>query len=337
MRVALLLSAGALLHAPFLSDHIPEERHLQNQSKFESTRLSGSLIFVAALLAPLVASAQTLPNHPPSISGVAPATTIAGQLYSFQPSASDADGNTLVFSVTDKPVWASLNKATGRLSGTPTSAQAGVYGAIEISVSDGYTRTKLPKFSITVAANALANHPPSISGTPVPTVAAGSGYSFVPSATDADGNPLVFSVTSKPSWADLNKATGRLTGVPTNAQAGSYEEIEISVSDGYSRVSLPKFTITVTPTAPTTRTVTLSWTPPLVNTDGTTLTDLSGYRILYGSVSHQYGHSIDVNNAGLTRYVLENLPAGTYYFAMTARNTAGSESDASVEVRADLT
>jgi ABC-type Fe2+-enterobactin transport system substrate-binding protein len=246
------------------------------------------------------------------------------------------DGDSLVFSSTDKPIWASLNKVTGRLTGTPTSAQAGLYQAIEISVSDGYTRTKLPKFSVTVIANSEANRAPSISGTPIGTVVAGQGYSFLPTASDADGDTLVFSVTSKPSWASLNKATGRLTGTPTNAQAGMYEEIEISVSDGSASAKLPKYTIEVSADVAISHTVTLSWLPPTTNTDGTTLTDLAGYRILYGSQSGKYVQSVDVNSAGLTRYVLESLPSGTYYFAMTARNSGGSESAVSAEVRIDL-
>ena len=308
---------------------------MQNGVIFQSTRLATSLVCLAAFLAPVGAVAQTASNHAPTITGVAAATVTAGQLYSFQPSATDADGNTLVFSVTDKPAWASLNKATGRFSGTPTNEQTGVYQSIEVSVSDGYTRTKLPKFSITVAANPLANHAPSITGSPVATVAAGSGYSFTPTAMDADNNPLVFSITSKPTWSTLDKVTGRLTGTPTNAQAGSYEEIEISVSDGQKRVSLPKFSITVTPAAPVDHAVTIAWMAPLVNTDGTILTNLSGYRILYGTQPGVYKNSVNVEN-GLTSYRLDNLPAGTYYFAMTSRNAAGAESDVSVEIRVEI-
>jgi hypothetical protein len=295
---------------------------------------------VSALCAPSVSNpfATLTTNSAPTISGTPPATVAVGQTYSFQPTANDADGNILVFSITDKPVWASLNKATGRLTGTPTLAQVGVYAAIEISVFDGTLRTKMPKFTITVTSGSTGgNLAPVISGTPVPTVAAGQGYSFQPTATDANGDTLVFSITGRPAWALLNKATGRLTGTPTAAQVGLYDNIDISVTDGTTNVRLPKFAITVTAGLPVVHNATLSWQAPTTNTDGTTLTNLSGYRIVYGTQAGQYTNSVAVSNVGITRYVVENLASGRYYFAVIALNGAGAQSDPSGEVSIDLT
>ncbi len=181
-----------------------------------------------------------------------------------------------------------------------------------------------------------ANRAPSIDGTAITTVTAGQGYSFQPSATDADGDDLQFFASSIPSWASLDAATGRLSGVPTDAQAGSYEEIEISVSDGSLTAKLAPFSITVMPGAPSNHAVTVSWQPPTVNDDGTTLTNLSGYRIVYGDKPGVYSKSIDVTSAGLTRHLVENLSAGRYYFAMVALNSDGAESDLSAEVSIEL-
>jgi hypothetical protein len=48
-------------------------------------------------------------NNPPQISGN-PATEIAvGSSYGFTPAASDPEGNNLVFSISNKPAWASFN------------------------------------------------------------------------------------------------------------------------------------------------------------------------------------------------------------------------------------
>ena len=307
---------------------------MRNRLESRSARVTHLLIVGAAILLPFNALCAT---GFPSISGTAANTVVAGHTYEFQPSATGANGATLVFSVTDKPVWARLDRSTGRFWGTPTLTQAGVYGAIEISVSDGTTRTKLPKFAITVTPGTLAgSHVPVISGTAPPTVVAGHGYSFQPTASDSPGNQLVFSITSRPEWATLDKATGRLTGIPTNAQAGSYEEIEISVSDGSVRAQLPKFTITVTPGAPVDQSITVAWVAPSLNTDGTALTNLGGYRIVYGSQPGKYTNSINLT-AGLSIYQLDNLPPGTYYLAMMARTTDGVESAPSGEVSVTLT
>lgn len=77
---------------------------------------------------------------------------------------------------------------------------------------------------------------------------------------------------------------------------------------------------------------TLNWTPPTENTDGTPLTNLAGYDIHYGTESGDYTQSIPVNNPGLATYVVDNLTPGTYYFSVSAVNSAGTESPVSSEV-----
>jgi len=76
--------------------------------------------------------------------------------------------------------------------------------------------------------------------------------------------------------------------------------------------------------------VSLSWTAPTTNTNGTPLTDLAGYKIYYGTSSGNYSQNIDVGN--VTTYTLSNLAAGSYYFAATAYDTAGNQSAFSNEV-----
>ena len=71
---------------------------------------------------------------------------------------------------------------------------------------------------------------------------------------------------------------------------------------------------------------TLSWTPPTSNTDGTALTNLAGYRIHYGTSPAALTSTIQIANPGLSRYTLSNLSSGTYYFAVRAYTSAGSES-----------
>ncbi len=88
-------------------------------------------------------------NHAPSISGNAPTQLDTRQTYDFRPVAQDADANdTLLFSIQNKPSWASFNQQTGQLGGTPTTAAT--YGNIIISVSDGKLSSSLPPFSIRV-------------------------------------------------------------------------------------------------------------------------------------------------------------------------------------------
>jgi gliding motility-associated-like protein len=89
-------------------------------------------------------------NYPPTITGSAATSVKPGEMYSFQPSAGDVDGDQLTFSITNKPSWANFNPATGALSGTPLRSNEGVYNNIVISVTDGTASVSLPAFAIEV-------------------------------------------------------------------------------------------------------------------------------------------------------------------------------------------
>ncbi len=80
--------------------------------------------------------------------------------------------------------------------------------------------------------------------------------------------------------------------------------------------------------------VSLSWDAPTTNEDGTPLTDLAGYTVYYGIESANYTENIDVGN--VLTYTVTNLSDGTYYFAVTAYDTSGNESDYSNEVNESI-
>jgi hypothetical protein len=273
-------------------------------------------------LAPFSITVSSTGNRAPTISGTPPTAVTAGKPYVFQPAAADADKNTLGFSIQNKPVWAMFSSSTGQLSGTPTSAQVGTYTNIVISVSDGKANAALAPLAITVSS--APNNAPTISGSPPSSVNAGSAYAFRPVAADANGDKLTFSIANKPAWAAFSTSTGQLSGTPMSASAGTYANVVISVSDGKASAALAPFAITVADT--TSGAASLTWTPPTQNTDGTTLTNLAGYRIVYGAAASQLTQTIQLTNAGLSSYVVENLAPGTYYFAIRAYTSSGAES-----------
>jgi hypothetical protein len=176
-----------------------------------------------------------------------------------------------------------------------------------------------------------------ISGTPGTSVAANRYYGFQSWATDNDHRAVTYSIKNKPSWATFDTKYGHLYGIPTSANVGTYSSIVISASDGISSASLAPFSIQVTGTATssgsgstsTTGSATVTWTPPLQNTNGSTLTNLAGFTISYGTNSSSLSSTIKVANAGLTRYVIDGLAAGTYYFAVAAYNSSGQTSSLS--------
>jgi len=122
----------------------------------------------------------TTTNRSPSISGSPTTTAKTSVAYSFQPVASDPDGDALSFEIRAKPDWATFDGSTGRLSGTPADGDTGTYANIQILVSDGKAQASLPTFTITVSAPVvgaatLSWQPPSLNedGTPLTDL---SGY-----------------------------------------------------------------------------------------------------------------------------------------------------------------
>jgi len=302
-------------------------RHSNSKQPAWTHRLAICACALAAILAATSAHARTRWYLRPTISGAPPTTDVVGQTYSFKPSASGPRGYTLTFSISGKPAWASFNTATGQLTGTPTTANVGSFAKIAISVSDGVARASLSPFTITVSAPATSNTntAPTISGTPATTDVAGTAYTFTPKASDTDGDPLSFSVQNLPPWATFSIATGTLSGTPASANAGTYSNIVISVSDGQTSVALPAFSIAVTQPV-TSGSATLTWTAPTTNTDGSALTDLAGYHIYYGNSPSALSTMIDIASAGTLSYTVSSLASGTWYFAISAYTTSGLQS-----------
>lgn len=81
--------------------------------------------------------------------------------------------------------------------------------------------------------------------------------------------------------------------------------------------------------------LTIAWSSPAANSDGTPLGGLVGYRVYYGlgpsgaAAPPCNGAYVDVSNVG--SYRLEGLSDGLYYIQVTARNSAGFESQCSNE------
>lgn len=164
-------------------------------------------------------------------------------------------------------------------------------------------------------------------GQPPTTVAPGSEYYFNMNATGGDQASLAFSIANKPSWATFNTATGELKGKPS--AVGTFAQIVVSVTDGVNSTSSKPFTIEVADSSvvKTTTGARLSWSAPMENVDGSSLEDLSGYAVRYGTSASALDQKITIGSAVVTSYTIGGLKAGqTYYFAVaavTAQNVEG--------------
>jgi len=275
----------------------------------------------ATSLTPFNIVVTTPTNGTPAIGGSPATTASVGSTYTFQPAGSDPDGDALGYSIQNRPSWASFNTSTGVLTGTPTAA--GTFSNIIISASDGKATASLAAFAIVVSQS--VNGAPTLTGSPATTVAVGSAYTFQPVAKDPNGDTLTWAIANKPSWATFSTTTGKLTGTPLSA--GTFANIAITVTDGKSGVTLPAFTITASQT--TLGSASLSWEAPTQNVDGTALGNLAGFRIVYGTSAGALNQTVEIANPSVSSYVIGNLAPATWYFAVKAYASNGTESSLS--------
>ena len=76
-------------------------------------------------------------DQPPVLMAIGNKSVNEGVALSFTISASDADGDALMYSVSNLPVGATFNTATRTFSWTPSQSQAGIYTGVHFQVSDG--------------------------------------------------------------------------------------------------------------------------------------------------------------------------------------------------------
>lgn len=178
-------------------------------------------------------------NNTPVILGNPHSSITAGSSYSFTPVAYDYDGDSLSFSITGIPAWASFNTLNGTISGTPSASDAGTYNIV-ITVSDGRGGSSECSFSVTVNATNSAPVLPSNNFDAVINI--NTPYQIQITAYDPDGDSITYSATGLPSWLNLNASTGLLSGTPLSS---GEHLISYTATDSRSAHSTITFTINV--------------------------------------------------------------------------------------------
>lgn len=112
------------------------------------------------------------------------------------------------------------------------------------------------------------------------------------------------------NWSGMQGASKTLTN------AGWYPRSQIQ----FSTTPPPP------PPPPATGSATLAWTPPTQNDDGSALTNLAGYRIVYGTSPTALTQTVQVANPSASTYVVNGLASGTWYFGVRAYDSTGAES-----------
>jgi Fibronectin type III domain len=89
------------------------------------------------------------------------------------------------------------------------------------------------------------------------------------------------------------------------------------------------------PPAPGTAQV--SWEAPTATISGTSLTNLAGYTVFYGTSPAALNQSVNVTDPTATSFTVSGLTSGTWYFTVAAYSADGTESQPSEVVSATVT
>ncbi len=154
---------------------------------------------------------------------------------------------------------------------------------------------------------------PVITSTPVLTATRGQPYSYQVIATDADGGPLTYSLTTAPAGMTINSASGLVSWLPGQGQTGA-NPVALRVTDPTARFTPQSYTITVaaaTGTAPTiTSTPSLTATYGVPYTYQVTATDPEGGPFTYSLPTAPAGMTINATT-GLVSWTPTKAQVGT--------------------------
>jgi len=131
-------------------------------------------------------------------------------------------------------------------------------------------------------------------------------------------------------WNLVGHVVLRVTskGGPNAAMSGLFFGTSVAAA-APAPAPAPAPSPTPAPSPAPTYSISISWTTPLLNSDGSSLTDIKGYVVRYGTSPSNLSQSVSVQGASMTSATISGLAAGTYYVAVATVNSAGTTSTAS--------
>ncbi|MDP3986609.1 MAG: putative Ig domain-containing protein [Nanoarchaeota archaeon] len=185
-------------------------------------------------------------NNKPIITSTPVTQVNENTAYSYPVTGTDADGDSLTYSLTQAPSWLSINPSTGLVTGTAPSVDVDSLNVIRIRISDGKEFTE-QTYILTVKnvpEGTQTNNAPVIISVPVTQINEGQTYSHRIRATDADEDTLTYSLLQNPNWLSINSQTGLITGTAPQVNANTDYTIRARVTDG-EKSATQTYTLTV--------------------------------------------------------------------------------------------
>ena len=198
---------------------------------------NGAYARISALTSFIVVSE----NNPPVITEMTDTTIYEGDLFTRQVYANDADGDTLIYILVSSPAGMKIGSSSGEINWTPDFDQSDDY-TVTVKVEDGKGGEDTKSFLLAVI---NINRAPVLLQIGNKEVSEGDTLTFIVSATDDDGDSLIFSVEDLPVGATFDSTNGDFYWAPTYEQSGIYNPT-FSVTDNGSPPLSDSETIAIT-------------------------------------------------------------------------------------------
>lgn len=319
-----------------------------------------TVLIVAGILGGLLSTGEiwAFPYSPSTLTFTAavgatspPAQTVIFTKKSFVPKNWTATAASSWLMLTPASGTISTEQDTVSVQVNTSGLSAGTYGSsfnIAVSSKNGGIQTATIPVTFVVSTSSTSTTStsstttPSISLNPISLSFSGTASGANPLAQTINllnptGGTLSWTLAESAPWLALNITTGTTTtevdqvsasvGI-SGLSAGTYSTI-ISVTASGASNSPQQIPVSLTLSQPTiTASVGLSWT---ANTEA----DLAGYKVYIGTQSQLYNPPITLGP--VAAYNAANLTTGrTYYFCVSAFDSAGNESTCSTEVSKPL-
>ncbi len=180
-------------------------------------------------------------NLPPEITSVPKVSAFEGEDYRYQLAALDPDGDLLTYRIVSGPEDM-LISGSGLVEWQPTTTNIGTY-PVSLMVTDPFGRSSLQTWLLSVQ-TAPTNRPPLLESIPVLTASVGAPYNYTVTASDVDGDELLFSIEDGPDELFIDPESGVITWSPRADQVGS-QQLRILVDDGHGGTAIQSFQIAV--------------------------------------------------------------------------------------------
>ncbi|MFM6135265.1 MAG: putative Ig domain-containing protein, partial [Sphaerospermopsis kisseleviana] len=180
-------------------------------------------------------------NRAPVITSAPNLTTNIEQIYTYNLTGQDPDGDLVFWSLDQAPSGMVLDIQTGALRWQPQSNQLGQQ-QVTVRLLDSYGDYSTQTFTLKVNG---ANSPANILSNPITRGAIGQAYTYTVVAVDPENSPLTYSLGRRPNGMTID-ATGKVQWTPT--QVGSYD-IDVSVTDNQGATTTQTYRLEVGSTA----------------------------------------------------------------------------------------